>query len=189
MKTCVRLVEMIIFSLDNVFVFVFNWRDIQPRRAPDKEARPNYIMSLSDLPKIIKRAELDTFLENKELSKILHRKKNQKDSTDFQHWKITLKIGILRSLMMSLTILVGLTMTWYSKKMMICTRCIHGFMPNLHKKYWMVILHACLLAWCNIYLPTYTIVYYYTCLRSFNKTTAPRRCVAQWFQIAQTRRK
>ena len=65
-------------------------------------------------------------------------------------------------------------------------RCIHGFMPNLHKKYWMVsILHTCLLAWCNIYLPTYTIVYYYTCLRSFNKTAAPRRCVAQWFQIAQ----
>ena len=44
---------------------------------------------------------------------------------------------------------------------------------------------TCLLAWCNIYLPTYTIVYYYTCLRSFNKTAAPRRCVAQWFQIAQ----
>ena len=53
------------------------------------------------------------------------------------------------------------------------------YMPKLHKKYLMVsILHACLLAWCNIYLPTYTIVYYYTCLRSFNKTAAPRLAVA-----------
>ena len=34
----------------------------------------------------------------------------------------------------SLIILVGLTMTWYSEKMMISYSCIGGFMPNLHKK-------------------------------------------------------
>ena len=35
-------------------------------------------------------------------------------------------------------ILVGLTMTCFSEKFMISYSCIHGFMPNLHKKSWMV---------------------------------------------------
>ena len=30
--------------------------------------------------------------------------------------------------------LVSLTMTWNSEKRMIYYSCIHGFMPNLHKK-------------------------------------------------------
>ena len=33
-----------------------------------------------------------------------------------------------------LIILVGLTVTLFSEKMLISTRCIHGFMPNLIKK-------------------------------------------------------
>ena len=38
----------------------------------------------------------------------------------------------------SLIILVGLTMTWFSEKLLISTRCLYGFMPNLDKKSWMV---------------------------------------------------
>ena len=34
--------------------------------------------------------------------------------------------------------LIGLTMTWYSEKMMISYSCIRGFMPNSHKKSWMI---------------------------------------------------
>ena len=34
--------------------------------------------------------------------------------------------------------LVGLMMTWFSEKKLISTRCIRGFMPNLHKIFWMV---------------------------------------------------
>ena len=33
--------------------------------------------------------------------------------------------------------MVGLTMTCFSEKMLISTRCIHGFMSNLIKKSWM----------------------------------------------------
>ena len=49
-----------------------------------------------------------------------------------------LKIKSLRTLRRLLIILVGLMMTWYSEKIMISTRSICGFMPNLSKKYWMV---------------------------------------------------
>ena len=35
-------------------------------------------------------------------------------------------------------ILVGLTMTWFSEKMMISYSYIRGFMRNLHKKSWMI---------------------------------------------------
>ena len=35
-------------------------------------------------------------------------------------------------------ILVGLTMTWFSGKMLISHRCIHGLMANLIKKYWTI---------------------------------------------------
>ena len=38
----------------------------------------------------------------------------------------------------SLIILVDLTMTCFSEKMMISYNCIRGFMPNLYKKTWMV---------------------------------------------------
>ena len=50
-----------------------------------------------------------------------------------QHWKINLKIRLLWSLRRSLIILVGLTMTWYSEKMMVSTMGYCGFMPHLHK--------------------------------------------------------
>ena len=31
-----------------------------------------------------------------------------------------------------------MTMTWFSEKIMVYTRCICDFMPNSHKKSWMV---------------------------------------------------
>ena len=42
------------------------------------------------------------------------------------------------ALQRSLIILVGLTMTCFSEKIMISYSCISGFMPNLHNKSWMV---------------------------------------------------
>ena len=49
---------------------------------------------------------------------------------------MTLKVRILRCLRRLFIILVSLTMTWFSEKMLISTRCIHGFMSNLIKKSW-----------------------------------------------------
>ena len=49
----------------------------------------------------------------------------------------------LLALQRSLIILIDPTMTRYSEKMMISYSCMRGFMPNLHKKSWMVyILHV-----------------------------------------------
>ena len=42
------------------------------------------------------------------------------------------------ALQRSLIISVTLTMTWFSEKMPISTRCLDGFTPNLHKQFWMV---------------------------------------------------
>ena len=72
------------------------------------------------------------------MSNILQKKTNRKDSTNFQHWKLTLKIRILQSLRRSLIILVGLTITWYTEKMMDSTVCYCGFRPNSHKNSWRV---------------------------------------------------
>ena len=44
----------------------------------------------------------------------------------------------IRALQRSLIILIDLPMTSYSENMMISHRCIHSFMPNFHKKSWMV---------------------------------------------------
>ena len=49
---------------------------------------------------------------------------------------MTLKVRILRCSRRLFIILVSLTMTWFSEKMLISTRCIHGFMSNLIKKSW-----------------------------------------------------
>ena len=51
---------------------------------------------------------------------------------------MTLKVRILRCSRRLFIILVSLAMTWFSEKMLISTRCIHGFMPILIKKSWMV---------------------------------------------------
>ena len=69
---------------------------------------------------------------------ILQRKKIWKDSINFQHWKMTLKIRILRCSRRLFIILVSLTVTLFSEKMLISTRCIHGFMSNTIKKSWTV---------------------------------------------------
>ena len=49
---------------------------------------------------------------------------------------MTLKVRILRCSRRLFIILVSLTMTWFSEKMLTSTRCIHGFMSNLIKKSW-----------------------------------------------------
>ena len=49
---------------------------------------------------------------------------------------MTLKVRTLRCLRRLFIILVSLMLTWFSKKMLISTRCIHGFMSNLIKKSW-----------------------------------------------------
>ena len=49
---------------------------------------------------------------------------------------MALKVQILRCSRRLFIILVSLTMTWFSEKMLISTRCIHGFMSNLIKKSW-----------------------------------------------------
>ena len=51
---------------------------------------------------------------------------------------MTLKVGILPSLRRLFIILVGLTMTSFSEKMLISNICIRGLMPNLIKKSWTV---------------------------------------------------
>ena len=57
----------------------------------------------------------------------------QKDLTNFQYWKMTLSIKILRCSRRLFIILVSLMMAWFSEKILISTWCIHGFMLNLIK--------------------------------------------------------
>ena len=59
-----------------------------------------------------------------------------KDSTNFRPWKMTLKLRILRSLTRLFIILVSLTRSLFSEKMLISKRCISDLMPSLIKKYW-----------------------------------------------------
>ena len=61
-----------------------------------------------------------------------------KDSTNFLHRKMTLEVRILRCLRRLFIILVSLTMTLFSEKMLISHICIRGLMPNLIKKSWTV---------------------------------------------------
>ena len=82
------------------------------------------------------------FLENKVLEKskfsknfintnILHRNFFLKDSTNFRHRKLTLKLKILRSLKSLLIIFVSLMMSLSSeKKILISNRCNSGLMPK-----------------------------------------------------------
>ena len=49
---------------------------------------------------------------------------------------MTLKVRNLRCQRRLFIILVSLKMAWFSEKMLISTRCIHGFMSNLIKKSW-----------------------------------------------------
>ena len=51
---------------------------------------------------------------------------------------MTLKVQILQTLRRLFIILVGLTMTWFSEKMLIFNICRRGLMPNLIKKSWTV---------------------------------------------------
>ena len=53
-----------------------------------------------------------------------------------QHWKMTLKIRILRCSRRLFIILVSLTVTLFSEKMLIYARCIRGFMSNSIIKSW-----------------------------------------------------
>ena len=51
---------------------------------------------------------------------------------------MTLNVQILQTLRRLFIILVGLTMTWFSEKMLIFNICRHGLMSNLIKKSWTV---------------------------------------------------
>ena len=64
-------------------------------------------------------------------------------STNFRHWKMTLKLRILISLTRLFIILVSLRMSLFSEKMLISSRCISGLMPNLIKKSWTVSITHC----------------------------------------------
>ena len=77
-------------------------------------------------------------------SNILQRKKNQKDSVGFWCRKMTLKVQILQTLRSLFIIFVGLTMTWFSDKMLIFVICRRGLMPNMILK-----------SWTGIYFSTY----------------------------------
>ena len=61
-----------------------------------------------------------------------------KDSINFIHSKMTLKLRILRSLTRLFIILVSLTRSLFSEKTLISNRCISGLMSNLIKKSWTV---------------------------------------------------
>ena len=58
----------------------------------------------------------------------------RKDSTNFIHWKMTLKLRFLISFTRLFIILVSLTRSLFSEKMLISNRCISGMMSNLIKK-------------------------------------------------------
>ena len=58
----------------------------------------------------------------------------RKDSTNFIHWKMTLKVRILRFLTRLFIILVSLMRSLFSEKMFISNRCISGLMSNLIRK-------------------------------------------------------
>ena len=131
-------------------------------------------------PTKISRQKFGTFLEKKDfinrsfqkisfikvdlLVKYSSEKKNQKDSIGFWCWKVTLKVQflqILRMLFNLFIILVGLTMTWFSEKMLIFNTCRHSLMPNLIKKSWTVsnwqvshlwIVQLALIVWASQYL-------------------------------------
>ena len=59
-------------------------------------------------------------------------KKKLKDSTNFQCWKMTLKIRIFRCSRRLFTILVSLTVTLFGEKIIIFTRCIGFFLTLRH---------------------------------------------------------
>ena len=56
---------------------------------------------------------------------------------------MTLKLRILRSLRRLFIILVSLTRSLFSEKMLISNRCISGLLPNLIKKSWTVSNTCC----------------------------------------------
>ena len=110
-------------------------------------------MSSSDLPKlwteptkifrnkVLKKSKFSKNFINKSWSPnqiFFTEKKFWKDSTNFRHWKMTLKVRILQSLTRLFIILVSLTMSLFSEKMLIFNRCISGLMSNLIKKSWTV---------------------------------------------------
>ena len=79
-----------------------------------------------------------SFIKVDLLVKYSSEKKNQKDLVDFWCRKMTLKVQILQTLRRLFIILVGLTMTWFSEKMLILNIFRRGLMPNLINKSWTV---------------------------------------------------
>ena len=102
---------------------------LQPPKSDDKNGQEMF--NWSEL-----HSEKSNFLQNPYFSPIFFKEFFWKDLTNFQHWKMTLKIRIFRCLRRLFIILVNLTVTLFSEKMLISTRCIHGFMSNSIKKSW-----------------------------------------------------
>ena len=59
-------------------------------------------------------------------------------------------------------ILLGLMMTWYSKKWFPIGRCICVFMPNLHKNFWIV--YNIFIFLCNITISRWNIIFSDKCI-------------------------
>ena len=71
------------------------------------------------------------------------KKKIRKDSDNFWHRKFTLKVRNWLFLSADFGVWVGLTMTWFSEKMLISDLCIHGLMCSAIKKSWKVSTQQC----------------------------------------------
>ena len=71
-------------------------------------------------------------------SLIFFKEKKSEKFCWFLMLKNDFKVWILQSLRRLFIVLVGLTVTWFSEKMLISHRCIHGLMSNLIKKSWTV---------------------------------------------------
>ena len=117
-KPCMHLWEINIFSLDNVVVRltkIMNWADKNwAHYLENKVLKSQSIQKIS----LVKVDLLVKFSSQK------------KSSERFR----TLKVRIFQSLRRLFIILVGLTMTWFSEKMLISKIGRHGLMPNLIKK-------------------------------------------------------
>ena len=112
--------EISIFSLNNVIV------------------RPTKIMKRADKKQSALKIKVFIYKKVDLLLKYSSQKKNQKDLVDLWCRKMTLNVQILQTLRRLFIISVGLTMTWFSEKMLIFNMCRHGLMPNLIKKSWTV---------------------------------------------------
>ena len=121
MKPCLHLVEISIFSLNLVIVRPTKYMN----RADKKQAQFQEIKYLKN-PIFQKYFIIVGLLVKYSFF--------EKDSSNFEHRKMILKVQNLKCSRRLFIILVSLTMTCFSEKMLVSTICIHGFMSNFIKK-------------------------------------------------------